>query len=151
MGKKEHARGGCRPLQPAHGGETASARDVTVLLPRCLLNTLRLASGPAEISSVLRFFWKALIWWLARSSGANEDKTLRVTGVTHVLGLGSGELFIPQEIYCERYTSDWPTSSHKPAGSSLMSEQTLAYTRSSKRRRGRMSTPLNQIRTVIAA
>jgi hypothetical protein len=32
MGKKEHARGGCRPLQPAHGGETASARDVTVLL-----------------------------------------------------------------------------------------------------------------------
>jgi hypothetical protein len=101
MGKKERARAGCRPQQPAHSGETASARDVTVLLLRRLLNTLRLASGPAEAASVLRFFWKALIWRLARPSGANEDETLRVTGITHVLGLGSGELFIPQEIYWE--------------------------------------------------
>jgi FkbM family methyltransferase len=73
-----------------------------MIVPRCLLNTIRLATGPAEVASVLRLLFKFLIWRLKGSSRAERDETLRLQGVTHVVGLGTGELLVPQEIYWER-------------------------------------------------
>jgi hypothetical protein len=48
---------------------------------------------------VLRFFFKALRWRRTRSSGAAQDETVRVQGVKHVLGLGTGEIFHSLEIH----------------------------------------------------
>lgn len=97
----ERSNGGSMLREPAHDWPNVSARNAMVLL-RCLLNTIRLATGPAEVASVLRFFFKTLVWHLTGSSNAERDETLRLRGVTHVLGLGTGELLTPQEIYWER-------------------------------------------------
>ncbi len=86
--------------EPSNEWQSVSASNSKILL-RCLLNTLRLASGPAEVASVLRFFFKALVWRLGGSSDTERNETLRLQGVTHVLGLGTGELLNPQEIYWE--------------------------------------------------
>jgi FkbM family methyltransferase len=87
--------------EPAPDWQSASASHLMILL-RCLVNTIRLATGPAEVASVLRFFFKFLVWRLTGSSSAERDETLRLQGVTHVIGLGTGELLMPPEIYWQR-------------------------------------------------
>jgi FkbM family methyltransferase len=84
-----------------HDWQRLSARNAVVLLG-CLLNTIRLATGRDEMASVLRCFFKSLMWRLGGSSTAERDETLRLQGVTHVVGLGTGELLTPQEIYWKR-------------------------------------------------
>jgi FkbM family methyltransferase len=71
------------------------------LLPG-VLNTLRLATGPGEVASVLRFLSKAVIFQLKRSSNAQADETVRLQGAKHVFGLGAGESVNLLEIYWER-------------------------------------------------
>jgi FkbM family methyltransferase len=85
----------------AHDWQSATAGNGMVLL-RCLVNTLRLSAGPAEAAGVLRLFVKAAAWRARGEPGPAPDQTLRLQGVTHVLGLGTGELLVPQEIYWER-------------------------------------------------
>src|ERR1700694_1604057 len=88
-----------RPLtKSAHDWQSLSATHVAVVL-RCLLNTIRLATSPGEVASVLRLFFKFLVWRLTGSLGVEQDETLRLQGVTHVIALGTGELLVPQEIY----------------------------------------------------
>jgi FkbM family methyltransferase len=67
-----------------------------------LVNTLRLATGPGEVASVLRFVLKTLIFHLKGSSKAQADETVRLQRAKHVLGLGTGESFNLLEIYRER-------------------------------------------------
>ena len=86
--------------EAAYDWQSVSASNTTIFL-RCLLKTIRLATGPTEAASVLRLFFKLLVWRLRGSSNAEQDETLRLHGVTHVLGLGTGELLTPQEIYWE--------------------------------------------------
>jgi FkbM family methyltransferase len=76
--------------------------DHALILLRCLRNTVRLAAGPAELASVLRLFWKMLAWRVRGSPAAAQDETVRLQGVTHVVGLGTGEVLVPQEIYWDR-------------------------------------------------
>src|SRR5690242_2599597 len=80
----------------------------------CLLNALRqvkdsgkvvsvlrfVVKDPGEVVSVLRFVSKSFI--SLRKHHTQADETLRLFGVTHVLGLGAGELFAVQEIYWGR-------------------------------------------------
>jgi FkbM family methyltransferase len=80
--------------------ERASAGNGMILL-RCLLNTLRLAHGRREAAGVVSLFLRAFLWRLSGAAAA-ADQTLRLQGVAHVLGLGTGELLVPQEIYWER-------------------------------------------------
>jgi FkbM family methyltransferase len=87
--------------EPAHDWQRLSATNAMVV-PKCLVNTIRLATGPAEVASVLRLFFKFLTWRLGGSSSVERDETLRLQGATHVLGLGTGEMLVPQEIYWER-------------------------------------------------
>ena len=82
-----------------------SARDVQLFTRRnvqvffrSLLNTFRLASGPVEALRVLGIFFDAFQWRL-QGSPAGRDGTLRLGGVTHVFGFGTGEMLTPQEIY----------------------------------------------------
>jgi FkbM family methyltransferase len=82
----------------AQDWQTVSSSNAGVLL-RCLRNTMSLATGPAEVAGILRVLFKLLVWRLNGSSDAERDATLRLHGVTHVLGLGTGELLTPQEIY----------------------------------------------------
>ena len=84
----------------SHDWQNVSSRNARVLL-KCLRNTMRLATGPAEVAGVFRFLFRLLLWRLRGSSGEEQDQTLRLQGVTHVVGLGSGELLTPQEIYWE--------------------------------------------------
>jgi hypothetical protein len=90
------------PCKPADGSTTFSASSAKVWLPRCLVRTLRLATGPGELASVLGFFFKALAWHFKGSPGEDQDASLRIQGVTHILGLGTGEILTPQEIYWKR-------------------------------------------------
>jgi FkbM family methyltransferase len=75
---------------------------VAKVVLQCVVNTFRLAIGPGEVLGVLRFVFKELISQLKRSSNPQADETLRLQGVQHVLGLGTGELYILQEIYWDR-------------------------------------------------
>jgi FkbM family methyltransferase len=84
----------------AQDWERASAGHGLILF-RCLVNTLRLARGPREVAGVLGLLGKALLWRLSGAT-APADQTLRLQGVAHVVGLGTGELLLPQEIYWER-------------------------------------------------
>ena len=85
----------------ARDWQSFSASNTKVLF-RCLLNTVRLASGPTEVMRVLHLFLKAVVWRLTGSANADRDETLRLQGATHFLGLGTGELLSPQEIYWDR-------------------------------------------------
>ena len=83
--------------EPARDWQRVSATNAMVFV-RSLLNTLRLAKGPIETARVLRLFVKVLVWRLTGSTG-QQDETLRLRGVTHVFGQGTGELLIPAEVY----------------------------------------------------
>jgi FkbM family methyltransferase len=65
---------------------------------RGLRDTIRLAKGPGEVVGVIQAFAKAAAW---KPTGQAEerDHVLRLNGVTHVLGLRTGEMFTPVEIY----------------------------------------------------
>jgi FkbM family methyltransferase len=86
-----------KTVESARDWQRVSAGNAWVFV-RSLLNTLRLAKGPAETARVLRLFVKVLVWRLAGRSG-QQDETLRLQGVTHVFGQGTGELLIPAEVY----------------------------------------------------
>lgn len=87
--------------EPTHDWQNISASGA-MGLSTLLLNTLRLATGPSEVASVLGLFFKFLMWRFTDASSGERDVTLRLQGVTHVLGLGTGELLVPQEIYWQR-------------------------------------------------
>jgi len=84
----------------AQDWQTVSSSNAGVLF-RCVRNTFSLATGPAEVAGILRVLFKLLVWRLNGSPDTGQDATLRLHGVTHVLGLGTGELLTPQEIYGE--------------------------------------------------
>jgi FkbM family methyltransferase len=86
---------------PARDWQRLSASNARIFL-RSLLNTVRLASGPVEMARVLGLFLKVVLWRLRGSSNGQRDETLRLQGVTHVFGLGTGELLTPQEVYWVR-------------------------------------------------
>ena len=99
--------------KPEHEWQSPSARGTTFVIGS-LFNTIRLATGPREIASVLRFVFKYLMWCLRGSSSVERDETLRLQGVTHVIGLGTGELLMPQEIYWQRVYERHPDFVARP-------------------------------------
>jgi len=76
-------------------------KGATVVV-QCLARTFRLAGSVAEARDLLGLLWKTVAWQLGRHDRTAPDVTVTLGGVTHVIGLGTGELLTPQEIYFER-------------------------------------------------
>ena len=119
------------------------------LLPG-VLNTLRLATGPGEVASVLRFLSKAVIFHLKGSSNAQADETVRLQGVLEPLVNP-----LPVDLQqVERLAGAEPKhrfcSCRKPAGLYLMSEPMLGSIRFSKLGGVLVFMPSSRIRTAIA-
>ncbi len=67
-----------------------------------MVNTARLATGSGEVAGVLRLLWRYLAWRVKGSPGLSRDETLRLCGATHILGMGTLEVTLLNEIYWER-------------------------------------------------
>src|SRR3954468_10919955 len=80
----------------------------TLIFLQSLARTFRLARNVGEARHVVSVIWKGIAWQLGRRDGAATDVTLTVSGVSHVIGLGTGELLTPQEIYVERSYEQFP-------------------------------------------
>ena len=85
-------------MSEANDWEHFSLLGVKVVY-RGLRDTIRLAKGPGEVVGVIQAFAKAATWKPDGRPAEDRDHVLRLNGVTHVLGLRTGEMFVPVEIY----------------------------------------------------
>jgi FkbM family methyltransferase len=81
---------------------------------RGLRDTIRMAKGPGEVVGVIQAFAKAATWTPAGRSPEERDHVLRLDGVTHVLGLRTGEMFTPVEIYRDAVYDKLPSFVTQP-------------------------------------
>lgn len=85
-------------MSEANDWEQFSLLGVKVVY-RGLRDTIRLAKGPGEVVGVIQAFAKAATFKPTGGPPEARDHVLRLNGVTHVLGLRTGEMFTPVEIY----------------------------------------------------